>query len=104
MYATRKLLFLLFLFGGGIVAAGQSTLGSISGAVHDPQGALVPNATVQLHRQQSDTDRTVTTGADGQYTAVNLDPGTYNLTVTAQSARDLGYDVTVNVLNAGEHE
>ncbi len=75
----RKSLFLLFIFGGGLTASGQSTFGSISGAVHDPQGALVPNANVTLHRQQSNTDRTVNTGADGQYTALNLDPGTYSV-------------------------
>ena len=80
----RKYLFLLFIFGGGIMAAsGQSTLGSISGAVRDPQGALVPNARITLHRQQSNTDRFTTTGADGQFTALNLDPGTYTLRSSA---------------------
>ena len=83
MTCARKYLFLLFLFGSGLVAAGQSTLGSISGAVRDPQGAMVPNAKLTLHRQQSNTDCTVTSGADGQYTALNLDPGTYTLRTTA---------------------
>lgn len=83
MYFIRKMVFLLFLFGSGIVAAGQSTFGSISGNVHDPQGALVPSATVLLHRQQSNTDRTVSTGPDGSYSILNVEPGTYSLTVQA---------------------
>ncbi len=79
----RKKLFLLFVFGGGLTASGQSTLGSVTGTVHDPSGAAIPHATVVLHRQESDTDRTLTTGADGTYNALNLDPGTYTLRVTA---------------------
>ena len=107
---SRKILFLLFLYGGGLTASGQSTLGTINGVVRDPSGALVPNATVLLHREQSNTDRTVTTGADGQYTAINLQPGTY--TVRTQAAgftpnkaehvnldvrQQLEYDVTLAV-------
>ncbi len=107
---SRKILFLLFLYGGGLTASGQSTLGSINGVVRDPSGALVPNATVLLHREQSNTDRAVTTGADGQYTAINLQPGTY--TVRTQAAgfttakaehlnldarQQLEYDVTLAI-------
>ncbi|MGI4827856.1 MAG: carboxypeptidase regulatory-like domain-containing protein [Janthinobacterium lividum] len=83
MSSVRKFLFLLFIFGSGLAASGQSTLAGISGAVRDAQGALVPNATVVLRRQQSNTDRSVTTDAEGQYTALNLDPGTYTLRATA---------------------
>ena len=94
---ARKLLFLLFIFGSGLVASGQSTFGSIAGAVRDPSGAVIPNATVVLHRQESNTDRTVTTGPDGEYNALNLDPGTYRLRVTApgfsgQTAENLSLD------------
>ncbi len=107
----RKYLFLLFIFGSGLAAAsGQSLLGSISGAVRDPQGAFVPHATVTLHRQQSDTDRTVATGSDGQYTALNLDPGTYTLRTSApgfapyaahqinlDNRQQLRYDVSLTI-------
>src|SRR5579875_1953421 len=79
----RKLLFLVFLFGGGLTASSQSTLGSITGIVHDPSGAAVPNATVILHRGESNTDTTVATNATGEYTAVNVEPGTYTLRSTA---------------------
>ncbi len=80
---SRKHLFLLFIFGGGLVAAGQSTLGTLNGTVHDPSGAVVPNATITLHRAESNTDRTITTDASGTYNALNLDPGTYTLRSTA---------------------
>ncbi len=79
----RKLLFLLFVFGGGLTASGQSTFGTVGGTVRDPSGAAVPNATLVLHRAESNTDRTVTSDAAGQYNALNLDPGTYSLRATA---------------------
>ncbi|WP_339096790.1 isochorismatase family protein [Deinococcus sp. VB343] len=50
----------------------------------------------------SDLDAALRGRAVRHLTLLGLDSD--NLTVTAQSARDLGYDVTVNVLNAGEHE
>ncbi len=78
---SRKLLFLLFVFGGGIAATAQSTLGSITGTVHDATGAAIPGAAVTLHRRESNTDRSVRSGADGSYTAPNLDPGTYDVDV-----------------------
>ena len=80
---TRKLLFLLFLFGAGLVASGQSTLGSMSGVVRDPSGAVVPGAVVVLHRRESNTDRSVVTDAHGEYDALNLEAGTYALHASA---------------------
>ncbi len=79
----RKPLFLLFMFGGWLTAPGQSTLGSIAGSVHDPSGAAVPNAVVVLHREESNTSTTVNANASGEYTALNVEPGTYDLRVTA---------------------
>ncbi len=76
---TRRFIFLLFLFGAGITARAQSTLGSITGTVHDSTDAAISGAMITLHRSESNTDRTVTSSADGSYTALNLDPGTYNV-------------------------
>ncbi len=81
----RVLLFLLFVFGSGLVASAQSTLGSISGSVRDKTGALVSNATLTLHRTDTNTDRVVTTTAEGSYTALNVDPGTYDIIAIAKT-------------------
>jgi len=77
----RKFLFLLFIFGGGVIASAQSTLGSITGTVRDATGATLPGARLTLHRNETNIDRTLTTGPDGNYTSLNLDSGTYNVTV-----------------------
>ncbi|WP_263381588.1 TonB-dependent receptor [Granulicella arctica] len=74
--------FLLFVFGAGIIASSasaQSTLGSINGVVHDTTDADVPGTKIILHRTESNTDRTITSGSDGSYTALNLEPGTYSI-------------------------
>ncbi len=106
----NRSLFLLFLFGGGLTAACQSTLASLNGTVRDPSGAVVPHATVALHRQETNTNRMVTTGADGEFTALNLEPGTYNLRISApgfaatraenihlDARQQLRYDVALTV-------
>ena len=73
----------LLLVNGGGVATAQSVLGSISGRVSDSTGAAIPNAQVLLHRLETNTDRTVTTGAAGEYEAVNVEAGTYDITASA---------------------
>ena len=81
-------LFLLFVFGSGLVAAAnpasaQSTLASVTGQVQDSTHALVPGATVTLLRTESNTTRTFTSDSSGTFTALNLDPGTYDVTVSS---------------------
>jgi hypothetical protein len=66
-------------------AYAQSTLARISGAIRDNSGASIPGAVITLHRIESNTDRTVHSDAVGNYTALNIDPGTYNITTTAPS-------------------
>ena len=75
-------LLLVFLVTSFAVHA-QSVLGSISGAVRDNTGALIPNAKVVLHRTETNTDRTVMTDASGLYTAINVEAGVYNVTASA---------------------
>ncbi len=88
----------------------QSVLGSISGVVHDSTGASIPNARVVLHRTDTNTDRTLTTNAAGNYNAINVEAGTYDVTTIADgfstnvgkglqllARQQLQYDVTLAV-------
>ena len=56
---------------------------SIRGTVTDQSGGVVAGATVVLANAESKTERTSTTGEQGEYQFLLLSPGTYKLTVTA---------------------
>ncbi len=49
--------------------------------MHDETDAALPGATITLRRLESNTERAVLAGADGGYTAINLEPGTYTIRV-----------------------
>src|SRR5271155_3259486 len=73
------LCFAAMLLGSPLAA--QSTFGSISGTVADTSGAAVPDAQVTLTSAASGAKQTYTTGGDGLYSFVNLNPGEYRLDV-----------------------
>ena len=56
-----------------------ATRGIIRGAVTDPNGAAVPNATVTI--TGTNGDRVVTTNEEGVYEANNLIPGVYSVRI-----------------------
>src|SRR2546423_3631657 len=69
-----------------VVFAQGSQTGGITGTVTDPQGAVVPGATVDIVNEATGkAERRVTTGADGSYTATLLPPGKYRIEVTAKN-------------------
>lgn len=64
-------------------AFAQSTVtGGIRGKVVDPQGAVVPNATVTVTNVGTNKETVVTANEDGGYAANNLQPGTYTITTS----------------------
>ena len=56
-------------------AVGQSDNTSVSGAVTDATGALLPNAKVTLRNEATGTENVVTSNESGQYTIPNVRPG-----------------------------
>ena len=58
----------------------QSDLGTISGFVKDPTGAVIPNAKV-TGRNVSGLERTATTNESGYYTITNIPAGEWTLSV-----------------------
>jgi hypothetical protein len=57
--------------------------GSLSGTITDRSGASVPNADVMIQNSATGITRNVTTNTAGFYTAANLLPGNYDVTVSA---------------------
>jgi len=62
----------------------QGTRGTIRGTVSDPNGAVVPGATVKLIDVAKQQElRSVQTNQNGDYQFIEVDPATYNLAITA---------------------
>src|SRR5579864_2364549 len=66
------------------VAFAQSDLGSISGFVKDPSGAVVPKAQVVVKNEATGTERRTNTNESGYYTVTNIPAGLY--TISAEAA------------------
>ncbi len=105
----RKLsLFLcgLFLFAASAFAQSQATTGNIEGRVVDPNGAAVPNVTVNAKSQDTGLEKNAVTSDDGTYKIILLPPGVYTVTTTAgQGFGESKYEnirVTVGAQNALE--
>ena len=71
------------LLAASTLCWGQATT-SVRGSVSDPSGSAIAGAMVLLTNPESQTTRTATTGAQGEYQFLFVPPGTYTLTVTAQ--------------------
>jgi hypothetical protein len=61
----------------------QTFTSSITGIITDPSGAKVANASVQLRNTQNNATFSTTSSSGGSYQFNNLNPGTYEITVTA---------------------
>src|SRR5713226_4132945 len=90
-------------------ARAQVAGGNLSGTISDPSGRLVPQALVAIQNVATGITTTVTTNGDGYYTAANLLPGDYQITVSAKGfATEVrkGISLTVGaqqVANLGLH-
>jgi len=104
---------LVVVFHLALVVSAHAQAGgaSINGTVSDPSGAVVPNATVELHNPVSGFDRKTTTDTLGKFSFSNVPFNPYHMTVTAagfaQNAQDVevrsvvGVNVKVNLEVAG---
>ena len=68
---------------GAPTASAQLSTATMFGAVLDPTGAAIPNATITLRQTDTNFTRTVTAKADGSYHEEFLPVGPYTITVTA---------------------
>jgi hypothetical protein len=86
------------LFTG--MALAQRDLGTITGTVTDPTGAVVPGATITITEDATGLSYKVQTGASGDYVRPALKPGVYTLTAEATGFRRVSQHNVV--VTAGE--
>ncbi len=65
------------------IHAQSTTDGAIGGTVYDIVGAVVPNATVVVRNTQTNAEVTATSDAQGFFRVIQLQPGGYDVTITA---------------------
>jgi hypothetical protein len=76
----------------------QSTRGVIVGTVTDQSGAKVAGARVSVTNQGTNTSLVTQTTEEGQYTATNLEPGRYTVSVEAKGFKTTAIqDIVLNV-------
>ena len=80
---------------GSAKAQSGGSAASISGTVLDPSGAVVPNATVEIHNAVSAYDRTTTTDSEGKFSFPNVPFNPYHMTVTATGFGQYAQDVEI---------
>jgi Carboxypeptidase regulatory-like domain len=76
-WLAAAFLALVMMVSGSALA--QSTFGSVRGLAQDDTGAILPDTQVTLHSMDENTDHTVTTNADGNFTLENVKAGRYSV-------------------------
>lgn len=89
-----------FLIVASSVSA-QSITGTISGTITDPNGGVIPGATITLTSDQLGASRVVVTNSDGRFNVAALQPGSYTIKVERQGFQSLLRPKTI--LSANEN-
>src|ERR1700675_1646345 len=95
--AVRTLLLLLLGSSLSLNVYGQVVGGAIQGTITDPAGAALPGVKVEIVNLSTQILTTLTSNADGFYTAPNLLPGEYSVTATRSGFATTVTQVTLTV-------
>ena len=75
------------------VANAQSTFGTVLGTVKDPSGSVIPKAKVQLVNTGTNAAHETETNSNGGYQFVNIDVGTYQLSIEADGFQKTEFQI-----------
>lgn len=99
-----KLLGLVLLLAAGAAGAFAQSGSEIRGYAWDADGKPVAGATVTLHPDPPEKDRTVTAGPDGAFEARDLPPGHYAITAESEKQQLVTETTTPIGLKSGATE
>ena len=74
-----------------------SSAGAIQGTISDPNGAILPGATVTITNLDTSAQKVLTTDSAGFYSVSSLVPGKYTVTVTATGFAKTSTTLTVQI-------
>lgn len=97
MLTSRIARVLALILALTFIANAQTHRASIRGTVTDPNGATVPRAEIRLTNEETGQTRVVTTSENGEYAISALEPGRYQLKVTASGFAGYGTNFTLKV-------
>src|SRR5205085_3976685 len=87
MSSRQMIVALLCVLLSTALVFGQATTATLSGTISDPQGAVIPGATVTIKETDTGQQRQVQTSESGYYRAAGLSPGNYEVRVERQGFR-----------------
>ena len=83
-----------------ILTAQTTTTGAINGTIKDPSGASVGAASIQVKNDGTDAELTVIADGEGFFSAGQLQPGSYTVTITATGFTE--YKATSVIVEVGK--
>ncbi len=94
---NEVLLCLLLVITLSFSGFAQQATGGIKGSVHDPQKAVIAGADVAIRNVNTGAERKVVTASDGIFSASQLQPGDYEITVNAKGFKSSKLSVSLSV-------
>jgi Carboxypeptidase regulatory-like domain/TonB-dependent Receptor Plug Domain len=92
---TPLVLIIHLILGLSAFAQSGGSSATMNGTIVDPSGAVVPNATVEIHNPVSAFTRSTTTDESGKFSIPNIPFNPYHMTVTAAGFAPYAQDVDV---------
>jgi hypothetical protein len=94
-------LLVLLVCCSAMTSRAQTETATVSGLITDSQGAIVPNAEVQLQNVARGSSQTLTTNDAGIYVFASVQPGSYQITVRKQGFKQV--DLLGMIVNVQDH-
>src|SRR6266849_9440476 len=94
-YRTVFVLIFHLLLGVSAYAQSGGSSATVNGTVVDPSGAVIPNATVEIHNPVSAFGRSTNTDDWGSFSISNIPFNPYHLSVSAAGFAPYAQDVDV---------
>lgn len=79
------------------ISLAQQGTGQLSGTVRDANGATIPNASIKIKNLGTNQEKTSVTNNEGFYFVADLQPGSYQISATAQGFKEAKQSVQVTV-------